>query len=463
MATHFFGARIKRREDRRLLTGRGRFVADISIAEVAHAAFLRSPHAHARIRGIDVAEARRAPGVIAVFTAEDLGEAGAPVPMMVPHPALRCRNHTPLAVGKVRFVGEPVAVVVAADRYVAEDAAERIRVDYEPLPAIVDAGEALRSGAPPLHEDLDSNLAARFGQAAGDFAAAARQAHRVLRERILVSRGGGHAMETRGLLVQLDPGVDRITVWASTQAPHLLRRNIAQCLGCPELQVRVVAPDVGGGFGPKMIIYQEDIVIPWLAGRLGRNVRWIEDRREHFLATVQEREQVHDVEVAFRADGTILGLRDRFTVDTGAYVPWGVIVPFLTGTQLLGPYKVPNYEFDIQVAFTNRVPMSVVRGAGRPQGTFVMERLMDRIAAACGLDPAEVRFRNFIQPHEFPYDVGLRFRDGAPMLYDSGNYPALLRRALDMARYERAREEGRGASSADGNLVGLGIACNVEG
>jgi carbon-monoxide dehydrogenase large subunit len=457
------GAPIKRREDPRLLTGRGHYVGDFRLPDMVHAAFLRSPHAHARVRRIDVSEARKAPGVLAIFTADDLGEVGRPIPMMVPHPALRVENHPPLAVGRVRFVGEPVAVVVAADRYLAEDAAERIAVDYEVLPAVVDAAGALRPEAPLVHDHLGSNLAARFGQGAGDFEAAARQTHRLLRERIVVSRGGGHSMETRGLVAHHDPVADRLTVWASTQAPHLLRRNIAQMLGWLEQQVRVVAPDVGGGFGPKMIIYPEDIVVPWLALRLGRPVKWIEDRREHFLTTVQEREQVHDVEVAVRADGTILGLRNHFLVDTGAYVPWGVIVPFLTGTQLLGPYRVSNYSFETTVVYTHRVPMTVVRGAGRPQATFVMERVMDRIAEACGLDPAEVRRRNFIQPQEFPYDLGLRFRDGAPMMYDSGNYPEMLRRALDRAAYETARGKYGGAAADNGCLVGVGVACNVEG
>ena len=462
MGTRFVGERIRRREDPRLLTGAGQFVADLPAPGALHVAVLRSPHAHARIRRIDLKEAFRAPGVACAVAAADLGEANAPFPLLVPNPALRAFMPRALAAGVARYVGEPVAAVVAESRYAAEDALERIAVEYEPLPAALDPRAALDPGAPLVHAEAGTNLACRLVQKVGDAEAAFRGAARVFRERLFVSRGGGAALETRGLLAVPEGRDGRLTLWASTQVPHLLRQVLAALLGMAEHTLRVIAPDVGGGFGPKGMAYPEDLLVPWLSLRLGRPVRWVEDRAEDLLSTVQEREQFHDVQVAVRSDGTILAVRDRFLADAGAYVPWGVVVPYLTASTLPGPYKIPNYEVEMTVAYTHRVPVAVVRGAGRPQAVYVMERMMDRVAEGLGLDPAEVRLRNFIQPQEFPYTVGLTFRDGSPLVYDTGDYPACLRKALEMADY-RATREAQARLREAGRYVGLGMACYVEG
>jgi len=460
-SARYVGRPIRRREDPRLLTGRGTYVGDMALPGMAHAAVLRSPHAHARIRGIDVSEAATAPGVLFAGTAADLGPCARPLPLLNPAPTLRPRMPSALAAETVRYVGEPVAVVVATSRYAAEDALERIRVDYEVLPAVADAARALEPGAPLVHDDLDSNLAARMVQKIGDVGSAFRAADVVVRERLEITRGGGAMMETRGVLAAWDERAGRLQVWASTQAPHLIRRVLTQMLGMPDHQVRVVVPEVGGGFGAKLVCYPEDVLIPWLARRLGHPIRWIEDRREDLLSTVQEREQYHEVEVAARRDGTLLGLRNRFVCDAGAYVPWGLVVPTLTATTL-GPYKYPAYEVESLTVYTHRVPVSVIRGAGRPQAAFVFERAMDRVAEAVGLDPAEVRRRNFIQPHECPYRLGLIYRDGTEMTIDNGDYPAALERALEMAGYAGFRER-QATARAQGRYLGIGIACNVEG
>ena len=462
MATHFFGERIKRREDPRLLTGAGRYTADLAPAGTLHVAILRSPHAHARIRGIDVSAARAARGVALVATAADMGSAARPLPLLIPNPNLRPRMPGALAGGEVHFVGEPVAAVVAADRYAAEDAVDLILVDYEVLPAAADPLTALEPGAPLVHEGLDSNLAARLQQSIGDADAAFRQAEVVVRDRFTVVRGGGASMEGRAILAQWDAKAGRLTVWASTQVPHLVRRVVADVLDLPEHDVRVTAPDVGGGFGAKLVCYAEDVLVPWLARRVGRPVLWAEDRMENLLTSVQERDQVHEAELALRRDGTILAMRNRFLLDTGAYVPWGVVLPTITATTGIGPYRIPHYKVDVQVVYTNRVPASVIRGAGRPQSTFVMDRLVDRAAEALGMGPAEIRFKNFIQPHEFPYRLGLIFRDGSEMVYDNGDYPAGLRKVLEMADYRgfRARQQ---QFRAEGRYVGLGISSYVEG
>ncbi len=462
MATRFFGERIKRREDPRLLAGAGRYTADLAPAGALHVAILRSPHAHARIRSIDVSAAHAVPGVALVVTAADMGAAARPMPLLIPNPNLRPRMPSALARETVHHVGEPVAAAVARDRYTAEDAVDRIAVDYEVLPAAADPVAALEPGAPRVHENLDSNLAARLVQSIGDAEAAFRQADLVVRERFALCRGGGASMEGRAVLAHWDAKAGRLSMWSSTQVPHLVRRIAAEMLDLAEHDVHVIAPDVGGGFGAKLVCYPEDVLVPWLARRLGRPVLWVEDRVENLLTSVQEREQVHEAELALRRDGTILAMRDRFLCDAGAYVPWGVVLPTISATTGLGPYKIPHYAVEVQVIYTNRVPTSVIRGAGRPQATFVMDRLVDRAAEALGLDPVEIRFKNFIQPHEFPYKVGLIFRDGSEMVYDNGDYPRGLEAALKMADYIAFRAEQR-RLRAQGRYVGLGIACYVEG
>lgn len=464
MTTRTLGARIPRNEDPRLLRGLGCFVGDVNPPRVLHAAVLRSPHAHARLRVIDATRARALHGVHLVLTAKDLGDVNQPTPLLIPHPDLtHPRTQYPLAVEEIRYVGEPLAFVVAEARALAEDAAELIEVEYAPLPVVPDLATATADGAPLVHADVPGNRAARVVQRVGDpHGAFARTAH-VFRERLSIERSCGSPIEPRGVVAVYDPRRDALQVWDSTQAPLPIKNGLARILGLPEFQVEVIAPDIGGGFGTKiMLFYPEEILVPYAAMRLGRPVKWIEDRLEHFKSSSQERGQIHDVEVATDGAGRILALRDHFVHDAGAYTPYGIVVPLITSTQLPGPYRLPSYEVAFDVVYTNTVMVTPYRGAGRPQGAFVMERVIGLIARELGLEPAEVRRRNFIQPDEFPWDVGLTFQDGAPTRYDSGNYPAGLELALERIGLQdfRARQvEAR----ARGRYLGLGLACYVEG
>ncbi len=464
MTTRALGARIARNEDPRLLRGRGCFVDDLHPPGALHAAVLRSPHAHARLRAIDTAPARALPGVHLVLAARDVGAANRPTPLLIPHPALtHPRTPLPLAAEEVRYVGEPVAFVVAESRALAEDAAELIQVEYDPLPAVPDLSTATAAGAPLVHADVPENRAARLLQRVGDPEAAFARAPRVFRERLWIERSCGCPLEGRGVVAVYDPRTETLRVWDSTQAPLPIKNGLARIFGLPEFKVEVVAPDVGGGFGTKiMLFYPEEILVPYAAMRLGRPVKWIEDRCEHLQAASQERGQLHDVEVATDAGGRILALRDRFVHDAGAYTPYGIVVPLITSTQLPGPYRLAHYEVGFDVVYTNTAIVTPYRGAGRPQGAFVMERVIGLIARELGLEPAEVRRRNLIQPGELPWDVGLTFQDGAPTRYDSGDYPAGLELALERigAADFRARQA---AARAQGRYLGLGTACYVEG
>ncbi len=464
MTTRAIGARIRRNEDPRHLRGLGCFVADIHPPDVLHAAAVRSPHARARIVSIDAARARALPGVHLVLTAADLGEVNQPTPLLIPHPQLtQPRTQRPLAVDEVRYVGEIVALVVAEDRYLAEDAAALVGVTYEALPAVGDLEAALAANAPQVHADVPANRAARVVQRVGEPDRAFAQAPHVFRDRLAIERSCGSPLEGRGVVAEYDGRLGTLRVWDSTQAPLPIKNGLARIFGLPEFQVEVIAPDVGGGFGTKiMLFYPEEILIPCAAIRLGRPVKWIEDRREHFLSASQERGQIHHVEVATDAQGRILALRTRFLHDAGAYTPYGIVVPLITATQLPGPYRITNYHVEFDVVYTNRVMVTPYRGAGRPHGAFVMERIIALIARGLGLDPLEVRRRNFIQPNEFPWDVGLTFQDGGPTRYDSGNYPEGLALALQQieAPAFRARQA---AARAAGRYLGLGVACYVEG
>ena len=464
MSTRLIGARIPRNEDPRLLQGLGCFVDDVNPPGMFHGAALRSGHAHARIVRIDATAARGAPGVRLVLTAADLGERNQPSPLLIPHPTLtHARTQRPLATDEVRYVGELVAFVVATDRYLAEDAAALIEVEYEPLPVVTDLATALASGAARVHADVPENRAARFRQAVGDAAGALGRAPRVRRERLAIERSCGSPIETRGVVAEWDARRRVLRVWDSTQAPLPIKNGLARLFGLPEFSVEVVAPDVGGGFGTKiMLFYPEEILVPHAAITLGRPVKWTEDRREHLLAANQERGQIHDVEVGFDETGKILALRDRFVHDAGAYTPYGIVVPIITSTQLPGPYRLQNYAVEFEVAYTNKAVVTPYRGAGRPHGVFVMERMIALIARELGLEPSEVRRRNFIQPDEFPWDVGLTFQDGGPTRYDSGDYPAGLAMALEMVgagEFRRRQAEARRA----GRYLGLGLGCYVEG
>jgi carbon-monoxide dehydrogenase large subunit len=458
-AERFFGKRIRRLEDPRLLAGKGSFLEDLQLPGMLHAAFVRSPYAHAEIRAV-ATEAARVPGVVGVFTAADFDLK--PTPTVIPHPAYRPCSQPPLAQGKVRFVGEPIAVVVAETRYQAEDGAAALaaELDLQPLDVVPNAEAALAADAPLLHEDLGENLAATFEVAVGDVEAAFARAARVVRGHFTVQRYTGMPIETRGVLATIEPITGRYLVWSSTQWPHTVRAALSQSLGVPEHRVRVIAPDLGGGFGVKQDIYPEETVIPLVAERLGRPVRWIETRREHFVCTAHSREQDHEIELALDPDGVAIGLRALVTADLGAYTRGlGVLCPSITGASLLGPYRIKDYHATIHCALTNKAPAGAYRGAGAPEAVFALERTMDTAARALGLDPAEIRRRNFIRPDEFPWETGLGSAQ-VPITYDSGQYEAGLDRALSLANYSGWREQ-QAAARADGRYLGLGVASYV--
>jgi carbon-monoxide dehydrogenase large subunit len=465
MGAKHFGARVKRLEDPALLAGRGRFVDDVKVPGLLQACFVRSPHAHAMVRGIDSETALSMPGVHAVLSADDLPEPmrRMPMPMLLPNPAIAIsRTQTVLARDEVYYVGQPVAVVIADTRYIAEDAAAAVNVTYDVCAAVGDCRDAIRDGAPRAHSDLDSNVAARFPLAYGDIDAAFAEAAHVFEEVLWQHRGGGMALETRAVLASHDAVTDVLTVWSGTQTPHLGRSMLADLLSRNVESIRFIAPDVGGGFGPKAIFYPEEAVIPAAAQKLGRPVKWIEDRREHFLCATQERDQYWDVAIAVDAGGRILGVRGRMLHDSGAFVPWGIILPYIAAVTVPGPYVVPAFSLETIVALTNKVPTTPVRGAGRPQAVFAMERLLDRVARELQLDRAEVRRRNFIKPEQMPYAVGLLFRDGKSLIYDSGDYPKGQDEALKLASYASFRERQRKALD-EGRLIGIGLGNYVEG
>ncbi len=465
MTTRYFGERIRRNEDPRLLTGAGTFVDDVALPNLFHAALLRSPHAHARVRRVDTTQAKALAGVAAVYTYADLPPSlQEPLPRLIPHPALvHHKTQYALAHDKVRHVGEPVAFVVATNRYVAEDALDLIEVEYDPLPPVVTLERAVQPEAPLLHEDAGTNICAHYTQHVGNVDEAFAHAAHVFTERFVIDRGTAAPMECRGVVAEWDPRLRQLMVWDSTQAPIPIRNGLARLLNLAQANVRVIAPDVGGGFGPKiMMFYPEEVLVPYAAMQLGRPVKWIEDRRENFAAMNHEREQIHDAAIAVDRDGRIVGVKTVFLYDSGAYIPYGIVVPIVASTTLPGPYKIPNYRCEFRAVFTNKTTVSPYRGAGRPHGVFVMERLMDRVARELGMDRMEVRRRNFIQPHEFPYDVGLIYQDNAPLIYDSGNYPATLDAALQKIGYDGWVQE-RTRHRAAGRYVGLGVACYVEG
>jgi len=464
MATRWFGARVQRIEDPRLLRGKGTYVDDIDLPEMLHAGFLRSTHARARILNIDTSAARVLPGVHLVLTASDLGEVLEPSPLLVPHHALtQPRTQLPLALNEVHYVGEAVAMVVADSRYIAEDALDLIDVEYDPLPVVHSLEVASAKDAPLVHADVPDNIAAHLVQVVGDPDAVFASAPHVERETLLMDRGAAMPMECRGVLARWDEYEGMLTCWISTQGPIPIRNGLAAIFHLPEHKVRVIAPDVGGGFGTKiMMFYPEEILTPFAAIRLGRPVKWIEDRREHFISANQERSQIHEVEYAFDDQGILLAVRDKFLHDTGAYTPYGIIVPIITACTLPGPYRLKDYYSEFTVLYTNKVPVSPYRGAGRPHAVFVMERIMDRIAKELNMDRAEVRSRNFISPDEFPWDVGLVYQDGGPTKYDSGNYQAgldKLKALLDYDNFPALQAEAR----KQGRYLGIGIGCYVEG
>jgi carbon-monoxide dehydrogenase large subunit len=359
-------------------------------------------------------------------------------------------------------VGEAIAIVVADSRYCAEDAAAKVDVTYDPLPTIADCRDAVKDGAARAHSRLAHNRAATFKVGYGDAEAAFARAAHVFKEEMWQHRGCGHALECRGVIADVNPRDGALTLWSSTQTPHLEKRLLADLLEMNPDKIRVIAPDVGGGFGPKAITYGEDAVVAVAAQWLKRPVKWIEDRREHFVSTTQERDQYWSVEIALDGNAKLLGMRGTMLHDTGAYVPWGVVLPYISATTVPGPYVLPAYELEVTVAYTNKVATTPVRGAGRPQAVFAMERLLDRAAREIGIDASEIRRRNLIEKSQMPYSVGLTFRDGKPVVYDSGDYQAALETALTLSSYRNFPERQK-AALAEGRTIGIGIGSYVEG
>src|SRR5882672_8698637 len=469
MTTRYFGAPVKRNEDHRLLTGQSLFIDDVELTGMLHVAFLRSQVAHARIRSIDVSKALERRGVVAAYTADDLGAYWQPGPLLVPPPPIagivfNQRTQVPLAKDKIRHVGEPIAIIVAESRYLAEDALDDIVVELETLPAVVDIEDALTASSPCVHDDLDSNVSAHVRQTKGDYRSAVAKAHRILKRRFRYEHGISSPIETRGVVAQWDARGNQMTIWDTTQAPVFVRNGLAAMLGLGERQVRVIAPFVGGGFGPKiMMFYPEEVALPWISMRLNRPVKWIEDRLEHFFATTHERGQIHDAEMAVASDGRILGIKDVFLHDTGAYDPYGLTVPINSQCTLLGPYVVPAYDSTFTAVFTNFPIVTPYRGAGRQHGVFVMERLLDIAAHELRIDRAEIRRRNLIPPDAFPYNNAIIFQDFAPLHYDSGNYEPVLDMALEAIGYDHFIREEQPKLRAQGRCVGIAVACYVEG
>ncbi len=470
MTKKYIGQRIKRNEDPQLLTGQALFLDDIELPGMMHVAFLRSDYAHARIKAIDTSAAKNHPGVVAVYTAEDFGAYWHVGPLQVPPPlaisgsVFNARPLPPIAKGKVRFSGEPLAVVVAKSRYIAEDALADIVVDLEPLDVVTDLEKALQPDSELVHDDLGTNLAADVRQEHGNYAEVRAKADVVIARRFHIDRGASGAMENRGLVVDWDARSRQMTVWSNCQAPLPMRNTIAANLGLPDSQVRVITPFVGGGFGPKIMTSQaDDVLLPWIAMKLNCAVKWIEDRRENFLATTSERDQIHDVEIALTKDGKILGFKDVFYHNTGAYDPYGMTVPLNTQTHTTGSYDIPNFYTQVIMVFTNKMVVTPVRGAGRMYGVYVMERMLDMAAKELKIDGVELRRRNFIQPDQYPYHTGIIGQDFVENVLDSGNYPATLQKAVEMIDYEKFIKEEQPKLRAQGKKVGIGVVCFVEG
>lgn len=463
MSARTVGASVKRIDDLRLVTGQGRYVDDIELPGMLEIAFVRSSEAHALIRSIDVSAARALPGVVAVWTLADLGgDAQKPMVQAYPHPSIEQDiTQYPLAKDEVCFVGQTIVLVAARNRYIAEDAAQLVEVEYEPLPVVIDARAAARPDSPLVHRGARSNLAGTLEWKFGDAARAFARAEHVFRESYFEHRGGSQSMEGRAVLAQFDAGTDQLTVWTSTQSPFLVRRHIAAYLGREETGIRVITPDVGGGFGPKAAHYPEELLMAIAALKLGQPVKWTGDRRENFLATNQQRDQWWDVEVACDASGKVLALRAQCIHDNGAYLPYGMLLPLSSVFPFPGAYAIPAVDVSLKCMFTNAVPCSSIRGAGRPNVVFVLERTMDCIARKLGLDRVAVRLVNFIRKDQFPYETGARMGDGIPVVYDSGDYAGCLEMVMKSAGYS-SFETKRAAAAQQGRRIGLGIASYNE-
>jgi aerobic carbon-monoxide dehydrogenase large subunit len=455
MATSLVGSRIKRREDPRLIMGRGTYVDDVQLPRMTYAAILRSPYAHARIRSINVEKAKALPGVVAVMTGADLQ--GKNVPCGWTLPDIKVAPHPALAVGKVRYTGDAVAVVVAEERYLARDALDLIEVDYEPLPVVVDAEKAIQPGAPQLHDEVPNNTTFVWKVGGGDIDKAFREAEVVVKERIVNQRLIPNAIEPRGMVAQYTPGSGDLILWTATQIPHLVRLLLSMVMGIPEHKVRVIAPEVGGGFGSKLYLYPEEVIVATLAKTTGRPVKWIEERRENYVATTHGRDHVQYVEVAAKRDGTITGLRVKSIANMGAYLSTFApgIPTILFGLMLAGNYRIPNIACEVTGVHTNTTLVDAYRGAGRPEATYLVERAVDLTARELGMDPAEIRRRNFVPANVFPHTTA------TGVTYDSGNYQPTLEKALEIAGYQQLRQEQEQLRQ-QGKYLGIGVTTYVE-
>ncbi|HYP09564.1 MAG TPA: xanthine dehydrogenase family protein molybdopterin-binding subunit [Bryobacteraceae bacterium] len=444
------GKGVRRREDPRLLTGTATYVDDIRIPGMHHACIVRSPHPAAIIRGVSTDAARNIPGVVAIFTGEDVKDVG-PVPCGAQLPGLRVPDHRVLAQDRVYYVGHAVAVVVATDKYVARDAADAIEVEYDPIPSVGDPELAMKDDAPRVHPQYEDNVAFRYHQEGGDVLKAFADADVVVKQRIISQRLIPTAMETRGVVANYNKGEKSMTIHTSTQIPHLARTLIAGMLGVPENYLRIVAPEVGGGFGSKLNVYAEEALMGYVSMQLGKPVKWIESRRENCLTTIHGRGHVDHLEIAAKRDGTILALKIHILQDLGAYhqllTP---LIPTLSVLMIPGLYRFKNVQADITGVFTNCVPTDAYRGAGRPEATHAIEIMVDRLAAELNIDPAEIRIKNFVRPEEFPFPTA------TGLTYDSGDYEATLRKALGIVDYDALRRE-QAEARAQGKLMGIGI------
>ena len=460
MADKFFGASIKRREDPRLITGKGSFVDDLRVPGTTHAAFVRSPHAHAKIARIDASAAKKLKGVVAVYTGKDLVDGGVkPIPVGWLIPGIKIPARHPIAVDRARYMGEAVAVVIAESPYIARDAAELVEVDYQPLPAVADAAKAVQAGAPAVHDEARDNVSFHWqlgDKAATDkaFAGAAKTVKQSFRNHRLIP----NAIEPRAALASANPGTGDITLWLTTQNPHVHRLIMsAFVLGLPEHKLRVISPDVGGGFGSKIFVYPEECVVTWASRALSRPVKWTADRRESFLTDAHGRDHYTDAEMALSADGKILGLRVKTIANMGAYLSlFAPAIPtYLYGTLLAGAYQTPAIHVEVDAVFTNTTPVDAYRGAGRPEACYLVERMVDLAAQELGTDPLELRRKNFIAKDKFPYQTPVA------VMYDSGNYEAALDKALESFDYRGFRKEQEQARK-QGRYLGVGFSTYVE-
>jgi carbon-monoxide dehydrogenase large subunit len=471
MGAKYFGASVRRKEDPRFLRGEGRYVDDIKLPGMLHAAFVRSPHGHAKVLSVKTEAARRLAGVTHVFAFADLERWMKPLPLFgaVP-PGLAARvdvtmkqvGQLAMARDRVRFVGEIVAMVLAGSRALAEDGCELVEVEYEPLPVVADMIAGAAAGAQVLHPEWGDNVAVFFEAGFGDAGAAFAQADVTVRERFEIQRYVGMPIETRGVVAQWDARDGSLTTWNSTQVVHFVQQGLVSALGLPPHKIRVIAPDVGGGFGTKATGYPEDLLIPAAAIATRRPVKWTEDRREHMMSAGHARHQVHEIEIAARRDGTMLGVRDKIWLDLGAYNSWGIVLPYNTVAHLLGPHRVPSLHVECRGVVTNKTPNAPYRGAGRPETVFAMDRIVDCLARELRLDPAELRRKNYLTESDMPYELGIPYRDGNPLVYDSGDFKAGLEAALSAVGYDALRQE-QASLRAKGVHRGIGISGYVEG